>query len=174
MGGIRKVNRIGQIVGMREIVRKWPKVARGNKETTPTRVVGCTVSPKSTWRSISFDIESLEKIKRKGSILPRDVPKGYMAVYVGKELRRFIIPTVYMNHSVFRVLLDKTADEFGFGHKGGLIIPCETLFFEHLIWLLSNNDPSVQSLELAELMDFYHWEIDSLPSCKCLSRVATY
>eukprot|EP01018_Ginkgo_biloba_P026898 Gb_31036 [translate_table: standard] len=163
--GGRKMNKLRQIIGLREIQRKWHKMAAvGNKDMVPTNV-GCTHSPKNRRYFCLHDTsdEDIDSRGVSGSILRSNVPKGYMAVYVGKELRRFVIPTVYMNHSVFRVLLDKTADEFGFDQKGGLIIPCETLFFEHLIWLLNNNDPSVQSLELDELMDFYQWEIDCMP-----------
>ncbi|TYK15045.1 auxin-responsive protein SAUR71 isoform X1 [Cucumis melo var. makuwa] len=64
---------------------------------------------------------------------PPDVPKGYLAVYVGPELRRFIIPTSYLSHSVFKVLLEKAEEEFGFDHSGGLTFPCEIETFKYLL-----------------------------------------
>lgn len=64
---------------------------------------------------------------------PPDVPKGYLAVYVGPELRRFIIPTSYLSHSVFKVLLEKAEEEFGFDHTGGLTFPCEIETFKYLL-----------------------------------------
>ncbi|CAI0627807.1 unnamed protein product [Linum tenue] len=64
---------------------------------------------------------------------PVDVPKGYLAVYVGPELRRFIIPTSYLSHSLFKVLLEKAEEEFGFDHSGGLTIPCEIETFKFLL-----------------------------------------
>ncbi|KAL0346803.1 UNVERIFIED_CONTAM: Auxin-induced protein 15A [Sesamum calycinum] len=50
---------------------------------------------------------------------PHDVPRGYLAVYVGPELRRFIIPTSYLTDPLFKVLLEKVEEEFGFDHSGG-------------------------------------------------------
>ncbi|RVX05562.1 Indole-3-acetic acid-induced protein ARG7 [Vitis vinifera] len=64
---------------------------------------------------------------------PPDVPKGYLAVYVGSELRRFIIPTSYLAHPLFKVLLEKVEEEFGFDHSGGLTIPCEIETFKYLM-----------------------------------------
>ncbi|XP_022148309.1 auxin-responsive protein SAUR61 [Momordica charantia] len=68
---------------------------------------------------------------------PADVPKGFLAVYVGEgegpELRRFIIPTSYLSHTVFKVLLEKAEEEFGFDHCGGLTLPCETETFKYLL-----------------------------------------
>lgn len=64
---------------------------------------------------------------------PDDVPKGYLAVYVGPELRRFIIPTSYLSHSLFKMLLEKAAEEFGFNQSGGLTIPCEIETFKYLL-----------------------------------------
>ncbi|KMT03405.1 hypothetical protein BVRB_8g190930 [Beta vulgaris subsp. vulgaris] len=64
---------------------------------------------------------------------PPDVPKGFLAVYVGPELRRFLIRTDYLSHHLFKVLLEKTEEEFGFDHAGGLTIPCEIETFKYLL-----------------------------------------
>lgn len=86
---------------------------------------------------------------------PDDVPEGYLVVYVGEERRRFVINAQILNHPVFRVLLDKSAEEYGFEHKGGLAIACEVVFFEHLLWLIDTKDPSLSRMEVDELVGFY-------------------
>ncbi|KAH1066630.1 hypothetical protein J1N35_031617 [Gossypium stocksii] len=53
------------------------------------------------------------------------VPKGSLAVYVGQELRRFVIPTSYLTMPEFRDLMDMVAEEFGFQNTGELQIPCD-------------------------------------------------
>ena len=54
-----------------------------------------------------------------------EVPKGYLAVYVGVNMRRFVIPISYLNQSSFQDLLSKAEQEFGYDHPtGGLTIPC--------------------------------------------------
>ncbi|RRT81940.1 hypothetical protein B296_00012533 [Ensete ventricosum] len=61
------------------------------------------------------------------------VPKGCMAVYVGAEMRRFVIPTSYLRLPLFQVLMESTADEFGFDQVGGLRIPCDEEDFTELL-----------------------------------------
>ncbi|KAL2328110.1 hypothetical protein Fmac_021537 [Flemingia macrophylla] len=54
------------------------------------------------------------------------VPKGYIAVYVGDKMRRFLIPVSYMNQPSFQELLRLAEEEFGYDHPtGGLTIPCK-------------------------------------------------
>ncbi|XVF00954.1 hypothetical protein REPUB_Repub04eG0046700 [Reevesia pubescens] len=56
-----------------------------------------------------------------------DVPKGHIAVYVGKfHKTRFVVPISYLNHPCFLDLLNRAEEEFGFNHPmGGLTIPCD-------------------------------------------------
>ncbi|KAL0903354.1 hypothetical protein M5K25_027727 [Dendrobium thyrsiflorum] len=65
-----------------------------------------------------------------------EVPKGYLAVYVGDGMRRFVIPTAYLCLPEFREILDKMEKEFGFNQKGGLKIPCDEEDFEEMISFL--------------------------------------
>ncbi|KAI8022059.1 Auxin-responsive protein SAUR20 [Camellia lanceoleosa] len=62
-----------------------------------------------------------------------DVPKGYLAVYVGEsERKRFVILISYLNQPSFQDLLSQVEEEFGFDHPmGGLTIPCrEDIFID--------------------------------------------
>nr|KYP68290.1 Auxin-induced protein 15A [Cajanus cajan] len=63
----------------------------------------------------------------------RDVPKGYLAVYVGEnEKKRFMIPISYLNQPSIQDLLSQAEQEFGYDHPmGGLTIPCrEDVFLD--------------------------------------------
>ncbi|MFQ6630311.1 hypothetical protein Gotur_007983 [Gossypium turneri] len=62
----------------------------------------------------------------------RKVPKGYFAVYVGENQKRFVIPVSFLNQSLFQDLLGMSQEEFGYSHPtGGLTIPCnEDTFLE--------------------------------------------
>ncbi|CAL0329279.1 unnamed protein product [Lupinus luteus] len=61
-----------------------------------------------------------------------DVPKGYIAVYIGEKVKRFVIPISYLNQPLFQVLLNQAEEEFGYDHPmGGLTIPCsEDIFLD--------------------------------------------
>lgn len=85
---------------------------------------------------------------------PGDVPEGSLAVYVGHERRRFVIPIPYLTNSVFQALLAKSAEEFGFRCDGGLRIACAPDVFENLLWWLQQEGPMSQQVpaEVAELL----------------------
>ncbi|CAN6204553.1 unnamed protein product [Urochloa humidicola] len=76
---------------------------------------------------------------------PPDVPRGYCPVYVGPEQRRFVIPTRYLAHPVFRLLLEKAEEEFGFRHEGALAIPCETEAFKYILQCVERHDKGLDA-----------------------------
>jgi len=61
-----------------------------------------------------------------------EVPKGYLAVYVGEKTKRFWIPVSFLNEPLFQELLSQAEEEFGYYHPmGGLTIPCaEDVFLD--------------------------------------------
>lgn len=69
----------------------------------------------------------------------RKVPAhGFAAVYVGKEATRFVIPLNYLNHPAFKLLLEMAEEEFGLKQEGGLMIPCDVIQFERLLWWMKH------------------------------------
>ncbi|XP_038899517.1 auxin-responsive protein SAUR71-like [Benincasa hispida] len=107
----KKSNKIREIVRLQQIVKKWKRLANGEKSS----------SNKSKLLKIS------------GVWLTDVVPKGYLAVCVGKELKRFVIPTHYLTHQAFRILLQEAEEEFGFHQQGVLQIPCHVSVFEDIL-----------------------------------------
>ncbi|CAN6479974.1 unnamed protein product [Victoria cruziana] len=103
-----------------------------------------------------FSFEDVDSDEDADDACISHVPKGCLAVYVGSEGKRFIIPLGYLNHPVFRALLKKAEEEFGFSGNGGIRLPCESLLFEHILWLLKKKDPTIQNLQVEELLGFYH------------------
>ncbi|KAL7257494.1 hypothetical protein ACSBR1_003737 [Camellia fascicularis] len=76
---------------------------------------------------------SSSKANQAASSAAFDVPKGYLAVYVGEsERKRFVIPISDLNQPSFQDLLSQAEEEFGFDHPmGGLTIPCrEDIFID--------------------------------------------
>ncbi|KAK2435163.1 auxin-induced protein 6B [Trifolium repens] len=62
-----------------------------------------------------------------------DMPKGYLAVYVGEQQKRFVIPISYLNQPLFQDLLSQAEEEFEYNHPmGGLTIPCTEDVFQHI------------------------------------------
>ncbi|XP_027904777.1 auxin-induced protein 6B-like [Vigna unguiculata] len=62
-----------------------------------------------------------------------NIAKGYVAVYVGERMKRFVIPMTYLNQPSFQDLLSQAEEEFGYNHPmGGLTIPCTEDVFLHV------------------------------------------
>ncbi|KAK2381577.1 auxin-induced protein 15A [Trifolium repens] len=78
---------------------------------------------------MGFRLSSIIRSKASSS---KGVPKGYLAVYVGEEMKRFVIPVSYLNQISFQDLLSQSEEQFGFDHPmGGITIPCrEDVFLE--------------------------------------------
>ncbi|KAI3961691.1 hypothetical protein MKW92_012647 [Papaver armeniacum] len=64
--------------------------------------------------------------------------KGYFVVYA-KEGKRFVVPLYYLNHPIFKVLLEMAEEEFGSTVDGPLQVPCEEELMDFILALLRNN-----------------------------------
>ncbi|XP_059318841.1 uncharacterized protein LOC132069522 [Lycium ferocissimum] len=140
--GGTKVTGIGQIVRLKQLLQKWqnvtlsptkekhhsPKIGRIKSSNNRKNETYGGISP-----SISKRLRDSDEDNCQSPESPHGVPRGYLAVYVGPELRRFIIPTSYLSDPLFKVLLEKVEEEFGFDHSGGLTIPCEIETFKFLL-----------------------------------------
>ncbi|XP_076947747.1 protein SMALL AUXIN UP-REGULATED RNA 12-like [Bidens hawaiensis] len=92
---------------------------------------------------------------------------GSLAVYVGPDRHRFVIPTRFLNLPVFLSLLNKAEEEFGFQTTGGLVIPSDVSFFKWLLNVLNRNQNGVSGLDLDDFMAmFSETEIDVTEHCK--------
>ncbi|KAH1044206.1 hypothetical protein AAZX31_09G201000 [Glycine max] len=72
------------------------------------------------WSHDSYLIAFLPQSFRKASLAAIqgnskavDVPKGYLAVYVGDKMKQFMIPVTYLNQPSFQDLLSQAEEEFG-------------------------------------------------------------
>ena len=60
-------------------------------------------------------------------------PPGFFTLYIGEERRRFVVPMGYLSHPVFKMLLEKSSNEFGFTQKNGLVVPCSVNAFQEMV-----------------------------------------
>ncbi|ONK82027.1 uncharacterized protein A4U43_C01F35380 [Asparagus officinalis] len=100
-----------------KMLKKWKKL---------------TAAPKSNSKSINFLKRTLS-LSNTSSALCSNVPKGFLALCVGEDMKRFIIPMEYLSHRSFGFLLREAEEEFGFEHEGVLRIPCDVSIFESIV-----------------------------------------
>ncbi|KAI9160213.1 hypothetical protein LWI28_006234 [Acer negundo] len=138
----KKSNKITDIVRLQQILKKWKKLANSSsssKTTSSSSSSSSTSNSSSMNSSCNNATKSIKFLKKTLSFSDVStasndvVPKGFLAVCVGRELKRFIIPTEYLSHQAFGILLREAEEEFGFQQEGVLKIPCEVSVFEKIL-----------------------------------------
>ncbi|XP_062199545.1 auxin-responsive protein SAUR36-like [Phragmites australis] len=151
--GAKASTGIKQIVRLRELLHKWQTMALGAKQEEhmpPEEVAASAAIPPFVLRRLRRT-ETVDSVSDDEGChspqAPPDVPRGYCPVYVGPEQRRFVIPTGYLGHPVFRLLLEKAEEEFGFRSEGALAIPCETETFKYILQCVERHDKDLAADE---------------------------
>ncbi|XAR69767.1 hypothetical protein NMG60_11001478 [Bertholletia excelsa] len=78
------------------------------------------------------------------------VPAGFLPVYVGEERKRLVVPVGYLNHPLFRMLLEKVYDEFGFEQGSALVFPCSVKAFQEVVTAVEGGCRQFQFGKLVE------------------------
>ncbi|GJN01816.1 hypothetical protein PR202_ga19115 [Eleusine coracana subsp. coracana] len=144
--GAKKSNKITEIVRMQQMLKKWRKLSVAPKDPSSAAAgagsgnataagtgSGESKAKKFLKRTLSFT----ESPSPSGS--PPPPPKGHLAVSVGPEMQRFVIPMEYLKHRAFAALLQEAEEEFGFQQEGVLRIPCEVPVFVTILKSVDKN-----------------------------------
>ncbi|XAR49778.1 hypothetical protein NMG60_11003916 [Bertholletia excelsa] len=169
-------NKISETVKLQRILKKWKKLALSGKSAnkiTSSNVsmrggggiaAGTTTSSSSSNNNSSS--KSINKILKKtlsssessswsmnGGELT--VPKGHLAVGVGEEEKRYVIPTHYLAHKAFQLLLREAEEEFGFEQEGILKLPCQVPVFDLILKLVQDKRDVFLLPTPAHIPNFY-------------------
>ncbi|KAI0522631.1 hypothetical protein KFK09_005016 [Dendrobium nobile] len=68
------------------------------------------------------------------------LPVGWVSIRVGSEKEKFFIRTQWMNHRLFRRLLDEAEEEYGYTTKGSLELPCSVEVFNLVLWEMDQEE----------------------------------
>lgn len=72
-----------------------------------------------------------------GGTVPDDVKEGHFAIVAGKneeqEGQRFVVELCLLKHPAFLRLLELSEEEYGFEHKGALVLPCRADEFQKIL-----------------------------------------
>jgi hypothetical protein len=150
---------------IKDLLRKWqsfknPGTAYGPVDSKLRKTKSSTWSLDSAKQVHDVDdVSSASQSENSSATTADDVPTGHLAVYVGRERRRFVIDAHYLNNTLVRGLIEKSGDENATDRDrpDGLTIACEVVLFEHLLWLIETNDPDARQMETDELLDYYKY-----------------
>ncbi|GAV66517.1 Auxin_inducible domain-containing protein [Cephalotus follicularis] len=142
----KKSNKISDIVRLQRILKKWKKLANAPKNRNQRSNINGSNSYTASTNNGSKGIKFIKRTLSFNDVSTASnelVPKGFLAVCVGKELTRFIIPTEHLGHQAFGILLREAEDEFGFQQEGVLKIPCEVSVFEKILKMVDEKQKDV-------------------------------
>ncbi|KAI9086991.1 hypothetical protein QN277_010146 [Acacia crassicarpa] len=79
-----------------------------------------------------------------------------VTIYVGSTRKRYVISSKYLKHPLLNALIHKSSSKQNEDHNNVLVVNCEVVLFDHLLWMLENADPNNFSSEsLEELVQLY-------------------
>ncbi|OAY30246.1 auxin-responsive protein SAUR77 [Manihot esculenta] len=85
--------------------------------------------------------------------LHQDEQEEHETIFVGSTRKRYVINSKYLSHPLVNALIEKSKQKHG---EEVLVVKCEVVLFDHLLWMLENADPTNLSLDsLEELADLY-------------------
>jgi hypothetical protein len=91
---------------------------------------------------------------------PNEIRPGYFIVLVGTEKKKFIISSAILNHSLFKLVLQKLRDNndgidshlFGEDDEtGAVLLSCDVQFLHRLLFLIDSAGDHEQELRWEEL-----------------------
>ncbi|XP_021892807.1 auxin-responsive protein SAUR71-like [Carica papaya] len=86
----------------------------------------------------SLSLISMRKKMKSWPSMGQILPEGCMSVYVGEEKERFVIKTEWVNHRLFKILLEEAEWEYGYRSEGPLLLPCKVEVFYQVLMAIKN------------------------------------
>ncbi|PWA46991.1 SAUR-like auxin-responsive protein family [Artemisia annua] len=111
---------LGMKIGSFKNLAKMAKIRSRNESSQSERLLS---DGEEEEKSLSYSCSSPSS----------KTPTGSFTLYIGEERRRFVVPMGYLSHPLFKMLLEKSSEEFGFGQKNGLVVPCSVNAFQEML-----------------------------------------
>lgn len=132
--------KVGKLGKLKSAIKRWPSLTKFSRMT-------CNCS-----NSSSDHHHHHHHHKVSNDVVAAEDEQLLHAVYVGKSRRRYLVSSDVVEHPLFQELMDKSAGG-GYGEDGCIVVACEVVLFEHLLWMLDNAEAQLGSMD--ELVDFY-------------------
>ncbi|KAL6144422.1 hypothetical protein ACLB2K_055115 [Fragaria x ananassa] len=122
----------GKLTKLKSAIKRWPSF------TKLARTTSSIAAANEDSSSDQYDNDRAAVISKK-----------LHAVYVGKSRRRYMVSSDVVEHPIIQELVDKSCEE----EEGVVVVSCEVVLFEHLLWMLENAETQLGSMD--ELVEFY-------------------
>ncbi|CAK9310567.1 unnamed protein product [Citrullus colocynthis] len=117
----------GTLTKLKSAIKRWPSITKLGRSSSSVSVAAVS----------------------DGTNIGQNNSKDLRTVYVGKSRRPYYVSLDVVAHPLFQELVDKSS----FDDDGAVVVSCEVVMFEHLLWMLENAATQLGSTE--ELAEFY-------------------
>ncbi|ESR40006.1 hypothetical protein WN944_021876 [Citrus x changshan-huyou] len=132
--------KVGKLTKLKSAMKKLPSFPRLSRSTS----INCSLM----FTSAAADSDHHRKIVNGDNNVNA---KELHAVYVGKSRRQYYLTSDVICHPLFQELIERSG---GFDDEGEVVVACEVVLFEHLLWMLESST-GTQLGSMQELVDFY-------------------
>ncbi|XP_057732874.1 auxin-responsive protein SAUR78 [Arachis stenosperma] len=123
--------KVGKLTKIKSAIKRWPSLSKLSRNNSCVSAASCD----SNHGGASS--------------------KEQNVVYVGRSRRRYLVNSEIIDHPVFQELVDRSNsnNNSNGGCHGGIVVSCEVVLFEHLLWMLESAETQLGSMD--ELVEFY-------------------
>ncbi|OIW20775.1 hypothetical protein TanjilG_23141 [Lupinus angustifolius] len=125
--------KLGMLTKLKSAIKRWPSLTKLSRNNSCVSAASTDSDKGATTTSSSNEEQQ----------------HGLHTVYVGKSRRQYLVNSDIIDHPVFQELVDKSCSD-----SDGVVVSCEVVLFEHLLWMLESNETQMGSMD--ELVEFYN------------------
>ncbi|KAM5561470.1 auxin-responsive protein SAUR72 [Rosa sericea] len=125
------------------IIKAWKRCSTLPKQSsTKGSTAAASLTRSKSWSSSTTSSTGTCKQKKKKNKAKacQVAPAGCFTVYVGPEKQRFVVRMEFLNHPLFKMLLEDAALEYGYKSDGPILLPCHVDLFCNVMAEMESND----------------------------------
>ncbi|XP_050376851.1 auxin-responsive protein SAUR71-like [Argentina anserina] len=119
------------------IIKAWKRCSTLPKQISSRASAAASLKRSKSWSSSTGTTCKQQKNKAKACQI---APVGCFTVYVGPERERFVVRMEFVNHPLFKMLLEDAALEYGYKFDGPILLPCHVDLFCDVLAEMESDD----------------------------------
>ena len=118
------MSKVGKLTKLKSAIKKWPSFAKNHHHSSSSAAVSNELSEDNNLH----------------------------VVYVGQTRRPYMLRPDIISHPLFQELVDRSSRSVE--HDREIVVACEVVLFEHLLWMLKTGQEGGSVEELAEFYTY--------------------
>ncbi|KAL6182662.1 hypothetical protein ACLB2K_044077 [Fragaria x ananassa] len=123
------------------IIKAWKRCSTlPRQSSSKASTAAASLTRSKSWSSSSTNNTGTWKQKKNKAKTCKVAPVGCFTVYVGPEKQRFVVRMEFVNHPLFKTLLEDAALEYGYKSDGPILLPCDVDLFCNVLAQMESDD----------------------------------